>query len=202
MASRAAAAIALVCAVLALAAAAEAKDLVVGGGGGGWKVPAQADALNKWAQATRFQVGDNLLFRFDGAADAVLEVTKEDYGRCSTASPVATYKAASGGGATVPLTRSGAHYFVSGAPGSCDKGERLIVVVMSEKHGGRSHGISAPAPAPALESQSPIAAGLSPVPAAAPAPAPASGDAGRTAASGALLLAAALLGAAATLAGF
>ncbi|KAG8046885.1 hypothetical protein GUJ93_ZPchr0008g11589 [Zizania palustris] len=202
MASRAVEATALVCAVLALAAAAEAKDLVVGGGGGGWKVPAQADALNKWAQVTRFQVGDNLVFRFDGAADAVLEVTKDDYGRCSTASPVATYKAA--GGATVPLTRSGAHYFVSGAPGSCDKGERLIVVVMSDKHGGRSHGVSAQAPAPVPESQSPIAAGIAPAPApaTAPAPAPESGDAGRTVASGGLLLAAALLGAAATLAGF
>lgn len=131
------------------------------------------------------------MFKFNGAADSVLEVSRDDYNRCSTASPIATYKA---GDATVRLPRSGAHYFVSGTPGSCEKGERLHVVVMSEKH-CRRHGVApVPAPAPA---QSPLVAGLVGGPTAAPAPAPAAGAAGRTAAaagSGALLLGA-LLGA-------
>ena len=138
------------------------------------------------------------VFKFDGAADSVLEVSQDDYNRCSTATPLATHKA-SAGAATVPLPRSGPYYFVSGAPGSCAKGQRLVVVVMSEKH-GRSHqrAFFAPVPAPALApAQSPLATGLVEGPAAAPAPL--TGAAGRTSAaarSGALLLlGAAVLGA-------
>ncbi|CAM0957939.1 unnamed protein product [Alopecurus aequalis] len=174
--------------LLASAVGSEARDHIVGGANGGWKVPAPSDALSKWASASRFHVGDNLVFKFDAAADSVLEVTQDDYNRCSTASPIATYKASD---ATVPLPRSGLHYFVSGTPGSCDKGERVIVLVMSEKHGRRRGSAPAPAAAPA---QSPQAAGLVEVPAAAPAPKPATGAAGRTAAGGSLLLGA-LLGA-------
>uniref|UniRef100_A0A0E0LT47 Phytocyanin domain-containing protein n=1 Tax=Oryza punctata TaxID=4537 RepID=A0A0E0LT47_ORYPU len=188
----------VLCAALAVAVA-DARDHVVGGNhGGGWKVPAQPDALNRWAEATRFHVGDNLVFKFDGAADAVLEVTRDDYNRCGTGSPVATYKPTGGAAAaTVPLTRSGYHFFVGATPGSCDKGERVIVLVMSEKHSRRGQGFFAPVPAPAMApAQSPLAAGLFQ----APAPAPATGNAGRTAASGAMLVAA-LLGAAAV-AGF
>lgn len=54
----------VLCATLAFAVAvavANARDHVVGGNnGGGWKVPAQPDALNRWAEATRFHIGDNL----------------------------------------------------------------------------------------------------------------------------------------------
>lgn len=137
------------------------------------------------------------VFKFAGAADSVLEVTRDDYNRCSTASPLAVHKADAGAGAaTVPLSRSGPYYFVGGAPGSCQKGERLLLVVMSDKHGrGRLRGL-APAPEPAAES--PFAASFVGGPAAAPAPA--TGAAGRTAAAGntggALLVgAAAVLGA-------
>uniref|UniRef100_A0A0D9X665 Phytocyanin domain-containing protein n=1 Tax=Leersia perrieri TaxID=77586 RepID=A0A0D9X665_9ORYZ len=179
----------LCAAALLFAAVADARDHVVGGNnGGGWKVPAQPDAFNKWAQITRFHVGDNLVFKFDGAADAVLEVTREDYDRCNTASPVGTYKPSGGGAATVPLTTSGLRYFVGAAAGSCDKGERVIVLVMSEKHSRRAgHDHTAAAPAPA---ESPLPAGIFQ----APAPAPVTGLAGRTAASGgAVLLAAGIL---------
>ena len=132
-----------------------------------------------------FPISTHAVFKFDAAADSVLEVSQDDYNRSSTANPVATYKASD---ATVPLPRSGPYYFISGTPGSCDKGERLVVVVMSEKHGHRH--ASAPVPAPA----SPQAAGHVEVPAPAPAPAPATGAAGRTAGSSSLLLGA-LLGA-------
>jgi hypothetical protein len=128
------------------------------------------------------------VFKFDAAADSVVEVTLDDYNRCSTASPLNTYKTS---GATVPLPRSGPRYFVSGTPGNCDKGERLIVVVMSEKH-ARSKG-SAPVPA-AVPAKSPQAAGLVDAPAPAPEAARVTAAAGRTAGSHYLLLGA-LLGA-------
>ena len=138
------------------------------------------------------------MFKLGGAAeDSVLEVTRDDYNRCSTAAPLATHRATGGGGAaTVPLPRSGPYYFVGGAPGSCQKGERLLLVVMSEKHGrGRLRGLApVPAPAPAAEAESPLAASFIGGPAAAPAPA--TGAARRTASAGTSTL---LLGAAAIL---
>ncbi|KAL6838397.1 hypothetical protein ACP4OV_031803 [Aristida adscensionis] len=184
----------LLWASLALAAAAcsEARDFVVGGANAGWDAPPQADSLARWAAANRFHIGDNLVF---GAAESVLEVTRDDYNRCSTASPIAAHRAAPGAGAvTVPLPRSGAFYFVGGAAGSCQKGERVVVVVMSEKHGrsGGHHGFFAPAQAPA-PAESPLAAALVGGPAAAPAPA--TGAAGGSTGGGAMLLAAAVLGA-------
>ncbi|RCV30515.1 hypothetical protein SETIT_6G101500v2 [Setaria italica] len=199
MASRAALLL-CVSVVLAAAAAAEARDFVVGGANDGWKAQVQPDALTKWASVLRFQIGDKLVFKLDGAADSVLEVTRDDYNRCSTAAPLATHKAVAGGSAaTVPLPRSGPYYFVGSAPGSCKKGERLLLIVLSEKHGrARLRGL-APVLAPALapEAQSPLAASSVGGPAAAPAPA--TGAAGRTAAAGnggqLLLGAAAVLGA-------
>ncbi|KQJ95877.1 early nodulin-like protein 3 [Brachypodium distachyon] len=174
--------------VLVFVVGSDAKDFIVAGVDG-WKVPAQPDALNKWASANRFHAGDNLVFKFNGAADSVLEVTLDDYNRCSTASPIAAHKTSD---ATVNLPRSGPFYFISGTPGSCQKGERLIVVVMSEKHGRRSGSAPVPAAAPA---PSALPAGLAEVPpAAAPAPAPATGAAGRAAGSVALLLGALLGG--------
>ena len=138
------------------------------------------------------------MFKLSGVAeDSVLEVTRDDYNRCSTAAPLATHRATAGGGAaTVPLPRSGPYYFVGGAPGSCQKGERLLLVVMSEKHGrGRLRGLApVPAPAPAAEAESPLAASFIGGPAAAPAPA--TGAARRTASAGTSTL---LLGAAAIL---
>ncbi|CAL5007093.1 unnamed protein product [Urochloa decumbens] len=192
MASRAAL---LLCAsmVLAAAAAAEARDFAVGGNYG-WKAQPRPDALTKWASALRFQVGDNLVFKLDGAADSVLEVTRDDFNRCSTAAPLATHKAvaagAGGSAATVPLPRSGPYYFVGGAPGSCQKGERLLLIVLSEKH-SRAH-LRGLAPAPTPEAESPLAASFVGGPAAALAPA--NGAAGRTGAQ-LLLGAATVLGA-------
>ncbi|CAO2189027.1 unnamed protein product [Urochloa humidicola] len=184
MASRAAL---LLCAsvVLAAAAAADARDFVVGGNYG-WKAQAQPDALTKWASALRFQIGDNLVFKLYGAADSVLEVTRDDFNRCSTAAPLTTHRAVAAGAgagaaATVPLPRSGPYYFVGGAPGSCQKGERLLLIVLSEKHSrGRLRGL---APAPAPQAESPLAASFVGGPAAAPAPAT-GGAAGRMAAAG------------------
>ncbi|TVU42296.1 hypothetical protein EJB05_08693 [Eragrostis curvula] len=184
MASRAAL---LLCASVLFAAAAcsQANDVVVGGADHGWKVPVQPDALNLWSSVHRFQVGDNLVFKYDDPADAVLEVTRDDYNRCSTASPLAVHKAAAAGSGrvTVPLPRSGPFYFVSGAPGSCQKGERVVVVVVSEKHSRvPRRGFFPPAAAPSMMPYG-----------SAPAPAPVTGGAAAAGSGGALLVA--LLGA-------
>lgn len=84
------------------------------------------------------------VWKYDGARDSVLQVTRDGYLSCNTTNPVEEYN---GGNNTVKLERSGAHYFISGAKGHCEKGEKLIVVVLSQRH-RKYTGIS-PAPSPA-----------------------------------------------------
>ncbi|XP_022851102.1 early nodulin-like protein 1 [Olea europaea var. sylvestris] len=123
----------------------EARDHLIGGKSDAWKVPSsESDSLNHWAEKTRFQVGDSLVWKFDGSKDSVLQVAKRDYVTCNTSSPLETY---TDGNTKVKLERSGPYYFISGAEGHCEKGQKVIVVVMSEKH-SRFIGVS-PAPSPA-----------------------------------------------------
>ncbi|XVF35569.1 hypothetical protein REPUB_Repub18cG0157200 [Reevesia pubescens] len=74
--------------------------------------------------------------------DSVLQVSKKDYETCNTSSPIAAYK---DGNTKVKLEKSGAYFFISGAEGHCQKGQKLIVVVMSAR--SQLMGIS-PAPSP------------------------------------------------------
>lgn len=91
------------------------------------------------------------MWKYDGGKDSVLEVTKEDYVNCNTSNPIAVYK---DGNTKVELDRPGPFYFVSGANGHCDKGQKMIVVVLSPRH--RYTSIS-PAPSP-VEFESPAVA--------------------------------------------
>ncbi|XP_028064312.1 early nodulin-like protein 1 [Camellia sinensis] len=83
-------------------------------------------------------------WNYDSNKDSVLQVSKRDYVTCNTSSPIAEYK---DGNTKVRLDKAGPFYFISGAEGHCEKGQRLIVVVMSERH--RRHLGIAPAPSPA-----------------------------------------------------
>ncbi|KAG6389567.1 hypothetical protein SASPL_151038 [Salvia splendens] len=136
----------------------EARDHLVGGKSGAWKVPASdAESLNHWAEKSRFNIGDSLVWEYDGSKDSVLQVTKRDYVTCNTSKPIETY---TGGSTKVKLPHSGPYYFISGANGNCEKGQKVIVVVISERRGNLK---ISPAPSP-TESEGPAVA-----------PAPASG---------------------------
>ncbi|KAF8033749.1 hypothetical protein BT93_C0112 [Corymbia citriodora subsp. variegata] len=125
----------------------EAREFVVGGKENSWQVPSSPSQLNQWAQSNRFKVGDVLIFKYEKNADSVLEATEEDYASCNTTKPLKEYK---DGDTKLKLERSGPYYFISGAEGRCQKGQKLEVVVMSEKHsrGGASAPTEAPAPEP------------------------------------------------------
>ncbi|XP_020587964.1 early nodulin-like protein 3 [Phalaenopsis equestris] len=126
----------------------EAKEFVVGGKPNSWKIPSSssADSLNQWAESNRFQVGDYLVWNYDAEKDSVLQVTKTDYLTCNITSPIAEHK---DGDTKLRLRRSGAHYFISGVEGACVKGEKLLVVVLSENHRVGFRGSASPTPAPA-----------------------------------------------------
>ncbi|XVE53642.1 hypothetical protein DITRI_Ditri03aG0019400 [Diplodiscus trichospermus] len=122
---------------------AEARELLVGGKPNAWKIPSsQSESLNKWAGASRFQIGDSLVWNYDSTRDSVLQVSKTDYETCNTSSPIAVHK---DGNTKVKLEKSGPYYFISGAEGHCQKGQKLILVVMAAR--SQLMGIS-PAPSP------------------------------------------------------
>lgn len=81
------------------------------------------------------------MWRYVSKKDSILQVTRKDYLSCNTSSPVAAHD---DGETVVRLHRSGPYYFIGGADGACEKGEKLIVVVMAPRR------LSAPAPSPVM----------------------------------------------------
>ena len=85
-----------------------------------------------------------VVWKYEKEKDSVLKVRREAYISCNTTdAAIEEYK---DGNTKVTLDKSGPHYFISGAEGHCEKGQKLIVVVMSQRH--RLVGES-PAPSPA-----------------------------------------------------
>ncbi|KAL1210525.1 Early nodulin-like protein 12 [Cardamine amara subsp. amara] len=108
--------------------------ILVGGSVGSWKVPdSPNNTLNHWAENTRFKVGDILVWKYDMKVDSVLQVTKEDYDSCNTANPLKQYN---DGNTKVVIDKSGPYFFISGAPGTCAKGQKITIVVLSERKSG------------------------------------------------------------------
>ncbi|KAL7592189.1 early nodulin-like protein 1 [Lactuca sativa] len=138
------------------------------GGSGDWSLA--STSYNQWAERSRFQIGDTVLFKYQSGKDSVVQVTKEDYDNCNAASPIAKYD---DGHSMVKLNESGPHYFISGLVDNCKKNEKVVIVVMADRS-HRSPPSSPPSPAPAgEESPSPPPAGEE---SQSPPPAPATED--------------------------
>lgn len=85
------------------------------------------------------------VWKYEGGKDSVVEVSKEDYAKCNTSNPIEEY---SDGNTKVKLDRPGPFFFISGEKGHCEKGQKLIVVVMSPRHRDTGISFSSPAAAP------------------------------------------------------
>ena len=94
---------------------------------------------------------------FKYANDSVLLVSHDDYKQCSTEKPVSRF---TGGDTKFTLDGLGPFYFVSGVPGHCEKGQRMIARVRMPS----SLTASAPAAAPGMPPA--VGAGGAPRPAA------------------------------------
>ncbi|KAF8661517.1 hypothetical protein HU200_056937 [Digitaria exilis] len=108
------------------------------GGARGWTVPVANNSYSWWAMNNRFRVGDTLYFRYFN--DSVLLVDRPDFDACNATAPLAAFV---DGATTFPLDRPGFFCFISGEPGHCEEGQRLIVRVMVHP------AALPPAPAPA-----------------------------------------------------
>ncbi|KAG6625617.1 early nodulin-like protein 1 [Carya illinoinensis] len=110
----------------------EAREFLVGGKTNARIISASnLESLNKWAEGSRFQIRDSLVWNYDPSKDSVLQVSKKDYESCSTSSPIAVYK---DGNTKVKLDRSGPFYFINGTEDHCEKGQKLATVVLSVRH--------------------------------------------------------------------
>lgn len=79
-----------------------------------------------------------LVWKYEGGKDSVLQVSKEDYANCNISSPIGQY---TDGNTKVQLDRPGPFYFISGENGHCEKGQKLVVVVLTPRR-------ISPAPSP------------------------------------------------------
>ncbi|KAI3803088.1 hypothetical protein L1987_31236 [Smallanthus sonchifolius] len=109
----------------------EGAEFLVGGKENSWRIPTSPNGLNEWAEKERFKVGDVLVFKYDSKTDSVLEVEEGDYNKCNKMKPIHEYH---DGNTTVKINESGAFFFISGANGHCEKGLKLEVKVLSQKH--------------------------------------------------------------------
>ncbi|KAJ1273437.1 hypothetical protein BS78_06G280500 [Paspalum vaginatum] len=117
---------------------ADAAAFEVGGDDGRWAVPPASDGgmYNQWASKNRFIVGDSVHFKYNKDDDSVMVVTEDDYNNCRAARPIFF---SNNGDTEVELDRPGPFYFISGVPGHCERGQRMVVKVLGQ---------GAPPPAP------------------------------------------------------
>ncbi|XP_058730500.1 early nodulin-like protein 9 [Vicia villosa] len=102
------------------------------GGQKGWSVQGDSNynPFNQWAEKSRFQVGDSLVFNYQTGKDSVFYVKSEDYASCNTASPYAEF---SDGHTVFKFNQSGPHFFISGNKDNCVKNEKVKIIVLSDR---------------------------------------------------------------------
>lgn len=115
-------------------------------------------------------------------------VKKEDYDSCNTSNPI---QKMADGNSVFQFGHSGHFFFISGAHDRCEKGEKMVVIVMAVRYGMKKP----PAPSPAtLPATSALPSAASPLSAEAPnlqggfvpVPGPESGESSAAAAAAAL----------------
>ncbi|CAJ1956772.1 unnamed protein product [Sphenostylis stenocarpa] len=109
-----------------------AYEFVVGGLKG-WSVPSDPNSnpYSQWAQKSRFQIGDSLVFNYPSGHDSVIQVSSQDYASCNTD---AYNEKFSDGHTVIKLNQSGPHYFISGNKNNCLKNEKLVVIVLADRN--------------------------------------------------------------------
>ncbi|XP_044503628.1 early nodulin-like protein 1 [Mangifera indica] len=120
------------------------------GGTEGWVVPPANDTkvYNVWASENRFQVGDIIFFKYK--KDSVMEVTEKEYNKCNSTRPKFFSNT---GDSAFRLDHSGSFYFISGVSGHCEKGQKMIVKVISPEDSIPSDHKSSTVPGPGVSKQ-------------------------------------------------
>ncbi|KAK9268626.1 hypothetical protein L1049_000383 [Liquidambar formosana] len=113
------------------------------GGERGWIEPTgnETETYNKWATKNRFHVGDSVYFKYQ--KDSVLVVNYTDYTNCIVSNPISKYE---DGNTIFRFDRHGFFYFISGEPGHCKSGQKLVIGVMAQSGDETPESVPSPAP--------------------------------------------------------
>ncbi|KAG6637326.1 hypothetical protein CIPAW_11G170700 [Carya illinoinensis] len=130
------------------------------GGRDGW-VLYPSESYSHWAERNRFQVNDTLVFKYKKGTDSVLVVNKDDYYNCNTKNPI---KKLEEGDSDFQFDRSGPFFFVTGKDQSCEKGQKLIVIVLAKAPAPGTEAPVSPKASPHAHSSGPALAPTSPSP--------------------------------------
>ncbi|KAF8378488.1 hypothetical protein HHK36_029830 [Tetracentron sinense] len=97
----------------------------------GWIVPSSKNdqIYNQWASEKRFQVNDAVRFKYK--KDSVLVVTDAEYEKCHSSYPIFF---SNNGDTIFKLNRSELFYFISGVPGHCGRGQKMIIKVLDPEN--------------------------------------------------------------------
>ncbi|XP_073128624.1 early nodulin-like protein 14 [Henckelia pumila] len=156
-----------------LSQSSQAYQFIVGGKDG-W-VLSPSESYSQWAGRNRFSVNDTLFFRYQNGTDSVLVVNKDDYDNCNGGNPILKMD---DGNSVFKFDRSGPFYFITGTKENCDKGQKLLTVVLAVRNrppppptatAPSPNGLSSP---PVISPSSPPSSETSPPPAASPDQAP------------------------------
>ncbi|KAE8786746.1 blue copper binding protein [Hordeum vulgare] len=134
------AALLAVAAMAALLGAASAATYTVGEPGGSWTFDTD---YSKWVSDKKFNVGDEIVFKYTTPTHDVVEVSKAGYDSCSTDGSIETLKS---GNDVVRLTAAGTRYFICGIPTHCNPAAAASMKVVIEVGSGSSSP-SSPMPA-------------------------------------------------------
>ncbi|RVW46876.1 Early nodulin-like protein 2 [Vitis vinifera] len=142
------------------------------GGKQGWSENPSEDYI-QWAERNRFQVNDTLVddyewrrfavFKYEKGQNSVLVVNREDYYKCNVENPINKY---TDGNTEFKLDRSGSFFFIGGNADYCQKGQRLIVVVLAVRNESQT-----PTPTPSVPGNPPLLSPPSESPEGSPSPA-------------------------------
>ncbi|CAH8380322.1 unnamed protein product, partial [Eruca vesicaria subsp. sativa] len=95
----------------------------------GWRAK-KGGTYYEWTKRKEFQVGDSLMFEYDGNANDVTQVSSRlEYQFCNSHSPKAVYNK---GHDVVTLTEPGYHFFITSNHSQCVAGQKLVVFVVHE----------------------------------------------------------------------
>ncbi|CAN7025176.1 unnamed protein product [Brassica rapa subsp. trilocularis] len=95
----------------------------------GWTT-AKHGSYYEWAKRKEFQVGDSLMFEYDGNVNDVTQVSSRlEYQFCNSLSPKAVYNT---GHDVVTLTEPGYHFFITSNRSQCVAGHKLVVFVVHD----------------------------------------------------------------------
>ncbi|XP_013594864.1 PREDICTED: uncharacterized protein LOC106303038 [Brassica oleracea var. oleracea] len=95
----------------------------------GWMI-AKHGSYYEWTKRKEFQVGDSLMFEYDGNVNDVTQVSSRlEYQFCNSLTPKAFYNT---GHDVVTLTEPGYHFFITSNRSQCLAGQKLVVYVVHD----------------------------------------------------------------------